>query len=444
MTKRKNRRPGSAIDPGTIIAVLLLPAVFLGMYLFLNPGRAGEFSFYSGPVLPLSSLSGGEHVTVRRDVTLDFGIYLKEKEYSSASERVGVTDTYTLTNAANDTASVELVWGFETRFSGEMPTITVDGEPAEAAVWAAVDTDGKVRSAGSFSAYRNARTENDFLGTAMAEAPVWDVPVKVYHFYNMAYEGEEANPPSLDISYSYGKTTNLWVRTYSTTGYDRESHHLTFSTGEDAWIYVIGDDLVDMSVCGSRVHTQGIFQATEVEGLTYELEIYESTFMECLWEAARDYVYDWEEDPGPGVELVTPEMLYDGVMKRIVDSVYQQPGGVRSMDSLFGGIYSGTGMIYWVFPVEIPAGGSVTVSGTYVKESSWNSANQRHGYDVATTLGSSLNIPEQTVTLVNAQLITIVRDGESQNFGFDLENGVTTVTLDPATERYFLDVIKAE
>ena len=42
----------------------------------------------------------------------------------------------------------------------------------------------------------------------------------------------------------------------------------------------------------------------------------------------------------------------------------------------------------------------------------------------------------QTATLEDRGLITIVR----QNFGFDLEKGVNTVTLDPAEEHYYLEV----
>ena len=51
-------------------------------------------------------------------------------------------------------------------------------------------------------------------------------------------------------------------------------------------------------------------------------------------------------------------------------------------------------------------------------------------------LGSNLACTEQTATLEDRGLIEIVR----QNFGFDLENGVNTVTLDPEQEHYYLEV----
>ena len=53
-----------------------------------------------------------------------------------------------------------------------------------------------------------------------------------------------------------------------------------------------------------------------------------------------------------------------------------------------------------------------------------------------TALGSNLTCTVQTGTLEDRGQIELVR----QNFGFDLESGVKTVTLDPGTEHYYLEV----
>ena len=58
------------------------------------------------------------------------------------------------------------------------------------------------------------------------------------------------------------------------------------------------------------------------------------------------------------------------------------------------------------------------------------------GYDLATALGSALTFTGQTAALANTENIEIVR----QNLGFDLENGVTEVTLDPAEPHYYLEI----
>ena len=55
---------------------------------------------------------------------------------------------------------------------------------------------------------------------------------------------------------------------------------------------------------------------------------------------------------------------------------------------------------------------------------------------LVTEVGSNLNCTGQSATLLDRGLIEIVR----QNFGFDLENGITTVALDPAQGHYYLEV----
>ena len=56
-----------------------------------------------------------------------------------------------------------------------------------------------------------------------------------------------------------------------------------------------------------------------------------------------------------------------------------------------------------------------------------------------TKLGASLDFTAQTARTVNTDGVEIVR----QNFGFDWENGVDTVTLDQNEEHYYLEVRKA-
>jgi hypothetical protein len=55
-----------------------------------------------------------------------------------------------------------------------------------------------------------------------------------------------------------------------------------------------------------------------------------------------------------------------------------------------------------------------------------------------TSLGSELNITEQTVRAVNMDGAELV----DNNFGFDWEKGVTEVTLDPNVQYYWMKVRK--
>ena len=99
-------------------------------------------------------------------------------------------------------------------------------------------------------------------------------------------------------------------------------------------------------------------------------------------------------------------------------------------------------VFYLEAEVTVPAGGSVTLSAAMRREGSFDyycthTKNQGVcGYDLVTELGSNLTCTGQRATIEDRGLIEIVR----QNFGFDLENDVRTVDLDPAEEHYYLEV----
>ena len=58
------------------------------------------------------------------------------------------------------------------------------------------------------------------------------------------------------------------------------------------------------------------------------------------------------------------------------------------------------------------------------------------GYDLLTGLGSTLKFTGQSAALLNAENLEIA----GQNFGFNLENGITTVNLAPETEHYYMEL----
>ena len=92
--------------------------------------------------------------------------------------------------------------------------------------------------------------------------------------------------------------------------------------------------------------------------------------------------------------------------------------------------------------ITVPAGETVrltaamTKAGSYDFDCSGTDNVGVYGYDLVTRLGSNLACSAQTATLEDRGQIEIVR----QNFGFDLEQGITTVTLDQVEEHYYLEV----
>ena len=89
--------------------------------------------------------------------------------------------------------------------------------------------------------------------------------------------------------------------------------------------------------------------------------------------------------------------------------------------------------------MELDPGESISVEAAYMQEPSWDGSGPkqfREGYDLATKLGSNLHFTNLSSSLSSTDSIKLGQ----QNFGFDLERGVTSVMLDLQTERYYLEV----
>ena len=104
---------------------------------------------------------------------------------------------------------------------------------------------------------------------------------------------------------------------------------------------------------------------------------------------------------------------------------------------------SASRVCYLKHEITIPAGGSIELSFDMTKEASFDytCAHTENrgiaGYDVTTKLGSTLSIRKATATLLDRGLIEIT----NQNFGFNLDTGLTTVPIDDE-EHYYLEVRK--
>ena len=91
--------------------------------------------------------------------------------------------------------------------------------------------------------------------------------------------------------------------------------------------------------------------------------------------------------------------------------------------------------------VTIPAGESITVAAGQPKDASMDYVGKdkgKDGFDMATRLGSNLTFTEQTASICRFEEIEMI----AQNFGFDLENGITEVTLDLNQDHYWMQVRK--
>lgn len=443
----KKERKSGGVSAGIICLVLLAGLwMFLGMFLNTDGSGSGEFDSYAGPVLPMTSLNGADGVEVRRSVDFDFAPYAYEMNYRNLGKSgAKITDAYELTNTTPENQTLELVYGFQGQlidYAEEFPTITVNGETIKPLLYPAVDKEKRVWNAHNFETYSEALRENDFMTTALAAPELPELTVTAYHFTDLAYNGDLVAPHPMMMVKFHTDTSTLWTNEVASIGEDAETgkHQLMFRIDRgEAWIFAVGGTLTDLEFAGNRDYNINDKSAIDVE---YKMEIYETDFATVLTQFAHTYDF-WEIEghtyyPNPG--FVTPEILVSGTLKQMATKDWVENAyNVRYFSGHFNQIITDHRMMYLVFPVEIPAGQTVTVTASYIQEPSCDISGPkeyREGYDMATRLGSDLNFTDLSASVSNTDLIRI---GE-QNFGFDLEQGITNVTLDLNVERYYLEI----
>lgn len=444
------KKQKKGIPPGIVGITLFLLISTLAFWLFANfDFFQGKYSFYEGPILPMTSVSGAEGVNVARNVELDFSTYEEDWHPIIDSRSVWVTDTYHLTNSTDKTKTVELAYGFEGQMIDEphfIPAITADGIPIEAALAAAPDVEKLIHSAGTWKGYRKAVAEHGHLAEALEEIPALDIPVKVYHYYNITWTGTEREPyVFLSLDFTKEKDTHLWVYNSRSSRYDARNGEMMLrfpatpeGTGE-GYLLVEGNDITP-EYYGYVGYNDSPEAYTDT--VTWETETFASTVGEMIELLSKKYDFWYHQPDYPNPGLCTPEHLYSGTMKRFASGTYTDSGmGFYDIEGRFHEVATDISLMYWVFPVTIAPNETVEVTARYRQEASEDLSgrpNPRSGYDIAPTLGSNLNFTTQTATVVNTELVTI----SGQNLGFDLEAGMHRVNMDLEEERYFLDVVE--
>lgn len=497
------KRPRRRFKPWMGVCAAVAVVVLGGAWLVTNVrmgGNAGggghdeasTFMSYAGPVFPLTLGEANDSITAERNITLDFapwerqwvsneeeaaaleGVTEAERQealeqynewftdggYYRSYDHILVTDSYTLNNDSDTDQEVTVYYPFASileELSKYRPTLTVDGAELDTALTVGSAWSGY--SAGSWEDYRTLFSGGDYLETALA--PLRDpasIPVIVYEFtdpYGPA-ESEEAPNPSIRASMelNYDQTV---VLSYGFQGgsFDREAGTMMqdFSIpepeeadyGSTRCLVVLGEDVTGLTtegyVSGSNDPDTPVLENSGVTVKRYESDL-DTIFRTILADALARRM-DTED-------IMYTDLDFETCYRVILERFYQS-GLPENLSE-----WTGTGCIEdfisesftmdrvsWVSAqITVPAGGSVTVEASFAKAGSFDYACAHsknrgvYGYDLVTKLGSNLACTSQTATLEDRGLITIVR----QNFGFDLEKGVNTVTLDPAEEHYYLEV----
>lgn len=464
---------------------------------------ASVFMSYAGPVFPLTLGEENAAIEAERNVTLDFEpwapVWISNREeadsrtwlteaerqevlelynehypeggqYKSSTD-ILVTDAYMLTNTSAEEQTLTVRYPFVSGLDNleeNRPTLTADGTELETTlrvgsyaggfegVWGANDPEGTANLAypHSWTDYQTLLSDGSYLENTLGPGPdVTDVPVVVYKLTDPygPEQDEEAGitNPTLRVTFNldYDKT-NILTYGFHGASYDREAGVMIqdFSIpqpGEpnygtkEFYLLVLGEDVENMTIRG---YANGSLEADapRLEGCGATVERYESDLDTMLRQLLP---LIWEEAGQEGADF---EMYYRAFLEQLLSYGVLSDEPVERYDTgWLENIEGGMVRVCWLeSEVTVPAGGTVSITAAMTKEGSYDfhcadTANQGvYGYDLVTRLGSNLACSVQTATLEDRGQIEIVR----QNFGFDLERGITTVPLDPAEEHYYLEV----
>lgn len=442
-------------------------------------GVNGGISFmsYAGPVLPLTVLENPDGLTAERTVTWDFapGVnsHLETRQWGAQ-----VTDGYVLRNSTDTDITVTALYPFAGDFdslSAIRATAAVNGEAAETTLYAGAysggfrDTEGRRDPADedawnlydldSWQSYRTLLESGAYLEEALSAPAALDIPVTVYEFSDFAAPHERYQAATQAISFTMDEeATQIMSCGFNGMEWDQETGFRRYSyfvpdgkrrEPETKMLIVLGEDIGDYTLAGYQ--DGGCDPGEEIDGVSCTVTRSETTLDAALERLCRAYAEQYAQgravDQENVFDVISFEMYRDAVTKFMAQ--YTSLSGAakqRYADGRLDNILSETlfhdRVFYLAFPVTVPAGDSVTVDCSLWKQPSFDSAcfGSEHtglqGYDLVTRLGSALDFTRQSAALVNVEGVGLA----GQNFGFDLENGVTEVELDPGQEHYYLEL----
>ena len=443
---------------------------------FGHPDNNNEFTYYSGPVFPLSILYGADGITASRNISYDFSGFSATESYSQSD--IAITDNYIISNDTESSIAAKILYPFAGTFSNLdrfRPSIAVDGIIMGTELMAGCYSGGLTGMYGSdiaaanlspiksWEEYVTLLSDGNYLDRALESADIIDQIVTVYEFRNIwANRGEGVNPTlAADFHLDFDNTT---VLAYCFNGLDAdiaEGYMQRFVFVPREWdagynrsfLIVFGEDIYDLVIQGYK--NGSCSEGEELEVLA-DIVRYETALGDVLMTMLGDFMefyYSGGVISGEYPRLrgsIDISLVYKATVDLIRDYgiLSDAPAFRYRWDTAMGDLYSTfedmlmmERVFYLSTDIVIPAGGSLDLTVDMLKPGSYSNIAAEpdmgiYGYEMLTQLGSNLIFESLTAGLTGTNRIEIVR----QNFGFDLENRVYDVVLDPNIQRYFIEV----
>ena len=444
-----------------------------------NNDGSTVFMSYAGPVFPMTALSGGEGLTVERDITFDFQPWVPRLDENGgkyrASSDIMVEDTYTLTNITDKEQTVQLLYPFVSsmRDIEENQPVMTDGAgiPLETVLHMGSYSGGFQAVAGSdnqelllnieeitgWEQYKDLLSDDAYMEHALYyEADVSDIPAIVYRFtddygpkssekmpnptiramFEVDYDRTQVLSYGFDGGY-YSEEDGIMGRQFSV----RQENDSDY--GEPCFLIIVGEDIANLETTGYITGGWDTKETLSDVGVTVTREETDmDTILREIVALEHKNVNNYQE--GAKVDFDTYYRMFVDMLESY--GMLSERPIARYEDGMleFMDVYGLKRICYLEGTVIIPAGESIMIKAFMKKDASFDyycahTENRGiNGYDMVTRLGSSLHITDTTAHVKDHDMIEIVR----QNFGFDLENDVKTVELTEDAEHYYMEVKK--
>ncbi len=453
-----------------------------------EPGT--NYMSYAGPAFPLATLEElSTDVIFERETDFDFSPYYPHEEsyesskgetvtYTAWDNDAVITDTYKITNNGTEDITFTGVYpvaGSINMPKERLPKITVNGEKSEIElkigpysnkfipVLGSNDTEGTANLFlnQSWEEYKILLEGSEYQEAAFDENPTLDIAVKVYTF-TVEYLDDIAvidalDNPDFSISYNYDfEKTNIFYMGFNGGRFSSKDGFGEVNTGvpksfnpdyqrKTAHIIVLGDDLSNMEI---KCYDYADGAKTPTSAYKINTQIREMTIGEILLEQIKwqnDRTEYWGEEEITLREMMTDEEYLGYVAEYMyANTMFAEDPKDRyssnMLDDILNDVSIVSRVIYSTFEITVPAGETVTVEAKTLREASYDFYGKRNsedleGFDLVTKVGTNLLFTKQTASVSKTEYIEIIYN----NFGFDLENGITKVTLGNE-EHYYLEI----
>lgn len=439
-TKSRPRRKWLAIAAALLIVAVSLP-LLRGFFIRANHpadtqggngndliGDGLHYMSYEGPVMPLFGAEAYDALCVERAVSFDFSPFVK---YDLAAN---VIDAYTLTNTSDQALTLQLYYPFSATLGQTdalMPKLTLQGEtlPFTLLVGAA-DTMEQLRDArktAGYLAYTALLQDGSYFAATQQEVPTIDLPITVYTITDYVIRGEGTNP-TLNFTYHIDPSrTGVMTLGFNGGSNNRETGNYArhfgvpspgeYGYGDAYYLIVVGDDLQDLQMQGYK--DGGCDRGEEID-ITATVTREESTIADFIRAriAEDDRKTPQYDHEGNAVRQIVSYLSdeeyfahYMALLQTEADNICEVwNNDFRTFGGLSSQLISSERVMYLAVSVTLDAGESAELCATMYKEASvehHGAYDEGIGFDVMTTLGSSLAFTAQTITLTGLQDLSV-------------------------------------